>query len=128
MEKYISKFKSIVLSVKPWYLSLDKKKKSILWLYVVCAFALFIGTGYIIFSSVLQADKFESQVKLQNYLTKTEDLNKEYKKLSKERDTVSIEEARKEIEIDFDGAINDLKTNTDILNEIKLPISDPISE
>lgn len=128
MEKYITKLKSIVLSVKAWYLGLDKKKKSILWLYVVCALVLFIGTGYIILSSVLQADKFESQAKLQAYLDKTENLNLEYKKLSKEKDMISIEDARKEIQIDFDGAINDLKMNTEILKEIKLPISDPISE
>lgn len=124
----IKKIKAITFLLKNWYNNLDKKKKTIIWLYLICGLGLLIGTIYIIVSSVLQADKYEEQQRLTKLREAIESLEEQFSDLKTSKNEKQIESLKEEIEAEFDGSIIDIKNNEDILKSIKIPISDPISE
>lgn len=128
IKQILKKIKAITLLLKGWYYNLDKKKKTIIWLYLICGFGLLIGTIYIIVSSVLQADKYEEQQRLTKLKESIENLEEQFSDLETNNNEKQIEALKEEIETEFDGSVIDIKNNEDILKSIKIPISDPISE
>lgn len=122
------KIKELVIRLKAWYLQLDRKKKIILWLYAGCAVVLFIGTGFIILSSVFSAERFDNQAMKADFLDKIDNLNQKYDEINEEYDYETYEDIKKDIEIDYEGYNTELDANKELIENLITPISDPINE